>query len=87
MNESSLIRIRHMLEAAQQTQQFIAGRRRDDLDRDKMLTFALVKAIEIIGEAAVNVDAQTQAETAQIPWRQIAGMRNRLVHAYFDIDC
>jgi uncharacterized protein with HEPN domain len=54
--------------------------------RDRVLTLALVKCIEIIGEAAGKVGAQTRASTTQIPWADIIGMRNRLIHAYFDVD-
>lgn len=51
-----------------------------------MLRFALVRAIEIFGEAASKVSADTQRAHSSIPWKPIVGMRNRLVHAYFDID-
>jgi uncharacterized protein with HEPN domain len=51
-----------------------------------MLVFALVRAIEVVGEAASKVSAATRAETAQIPWSKIVGMRSRVVHAYFDVD-
>jgi uncharacterized protein with HEPN domain len=46
----------------------------------------LVKAIEILGEAAVQVSEQARRRHPQVPWAEITGMRNRLVHAYFDID-
>jgi uncharacterized protein with HEPN domain len=46
----------------------------------------LVKCVEIIGEAAARVGADTKGTYPQIPWAQIVAMRNRLVHAYFDID-
>ena len=62
------------------------GRDRDDLDTDPMLLLAVVKALEIIGEAATKVTKNRQAEVPQIPWPQIISMRNRLIHAYFDID-
>jgi uncharacterized protein with HEPN domain len=48
--------------------------------------FALVRAIEIIGEAASKVSQETRDETLQIPWKAITGMRNRLIHAYFDVN-
>lgn len=51
-----------------------------------MLQFALVRAIEIIGEAASKVSRETRAAAGQIPWRAVTGMRNRLIHVYFDID-
>jgi uncharacterized protein with HEPN domain len=51
-----------------------------------MLLFALVRALEIIGEAASRVTEGTRAAAADIPWNLIVSMRNRLIHAYFDID-
>jgi uncharacterized protein with HEPN domain len=86
MPPEDAIRIRHMIDAAETAQRFAAGRRRDGLDADQMLLFALVRAIEIIGEAASRVTQETRAATPTVPWASIVGMRNRLVHAYFDID-
>lgn len=62
------------------------GRTRDDLDLDRQLVLALVKSIEIVGEAASRVTESSRQDLPQIPWDQIIGMRNRLVHAYFDIN-
>ncbi len=51
-----------------------------------MLSFALVRAIEVIGEAAGQVSPEARAAYAAVPWVAIVAMRNRLIHAYFDID-
>lgn len=51
-----------------------------------MLALALIKEIEIIGEAAGKVSPDTKKSLPSIPWTDIVGMRNRLIHAYFDID-
>jgi uncharacterized protein with HEPN domain len=51
-----------------------------------MLLFAVVRAIEVLGEAASQISAETRATHAGIPWRAIIGMRNRLIHAYFEIN-
>lgn len=83
MRHDDAIRIRHMIEAAETTQNFIAGRLRSDLDTDQMLSFALARAIEIIGEAASKVSSETRSVT---PWVEIIAMRNRLIHAYFHVD-
>ncbi|MGH8246995.1 MAG: HepT-like ribonuclease domain-containing protein, partial [Gammaproteobacteria bacterium] len=45
-----------------------------------------MKCIEIIGEAAAKIGPEVRAQYADIPWADIVGMRNRLIHAYFDID-
>jgi uncharacterized protein with HEPN domain len=57
-----------------------------DVAGDRVLTLALIKCIEIIGEAASRVSHETQAAHPEIPWPDIVGMRNRLIHVYFDID-
>ena len=51
-----------------------------------MLALSLVRLLEIIGEAASRVSKEKQAQSPEIPWRQVIGMRNRLTHAYFDIN-
>jgi uncharacterized protein with HEPN domain len=51
-----------------------------------MLRFAPVRAAEIFGEAASKVNLETREIAPSIPWREIVAMRNRLIHAYFDID-
>ena len=86
MRAEHRVRIRHMIEGAESAARFLAGRQRQDLDEDEMLRFALTRAIEIIGEAAGRVSAETQNAAAQVPWKEVIGMRNRLVRAYFDVD-
>jgi uncharacterized protein with HEPN domain len=75
-----------MLEAANDAVDFASARQRSDLDQDKMLALALVKAIEIIGEAASRVSPEGRVEHSSIPWSAIVAMRNRLIHGYFSID-
>jgi uncharacterized protein with HEPN domain len=75
-----------MLDAAREALSFSEGKTRMDLNINRMLVLSLVKEIEIIGEAAVKVSPDTRGEILQIPWDQIIGMRNRLIHAYFEID-
>lgn len=79
-------RIRHMIDAARQALAFAEDRTREDLNTDAMLSFALVRCIEIIGEAAANLSEAARAEAPQVPWRDVVGMRNRLIHGYFDVD-
>ena len=75
-----------MLEAAREAVTYAAGRTAIELSQDRMLSLALVKCIEIIGEAASKVDPSISSRHPEIPWGDIVGMRNRLIHAYFDID-
>lgn len=86
MRKDDLVRLRHMLEAAKEAVSFAQNRTRSALDSDRMLTLSLVKSIEIIGEAAARVTKECQQRYPEIPWSNIIAMRNRLIHAYFDID-
>ncbi len=84
--KNDTIRLRHMLDAAQEAMAFASGKSRLHLEHDRMLVLALVKDIEIIGEAAYQVSPQTRKQLPDIPWEDIVTMRHRLVHAYFDIN-
>lgn len=64
----------------------VDGRSREDLDGDEMLRLALTKLVEIVGEAAKQVTAETRAGRPEVPWSAAARTRDRLVHHYFDID-
>jgi len=86
LRDEDRIRLRHMLDAARDAVAFAQGRKREDLDRDRQFALALVKCVEIIGEAASQVTAEGQKEVAALPWQDIINMRHRLVHAYYDIN-
>ena len=86
MRNEDQVRLRHMLDAALDALAFAEGRSRKDLDRDRQLVMAVVKCVEIIGEAASQVSPQAQKEIPGIPWRDIINMRHRLVHAYYDVN-
>jgi len=86
MKETDIFRLRHMLDASREALSFASGRRRIDLNDDRGLVLILVKEIEIIGEAASKVSEETRLQLPEIDWKAIVGMRNRLVHVYFDIN-
>ncbi|MGL6337956.1 MAG: HepT-like ribonuclease domain-containing protein [Waterburya sp.] len=81
-----LTRLKHIKEATVEAISFVEGRRRQDLETERMLSLALVRLIEIIGEAANNISVEKQDQYSEIPWRRMVGMRNRLSHAYFEVD-
>jgi len=80
------VRILQMIEATETALNFVTGRKRAELNSDQMLLFAVVRAIEVIGEAAGRVTEVTREAAADIPWSLVVSMRNRLIHAYFDVD-
>jgi len=86
MPVSDAVRVRHILDASRQAVAFIAGRARTDLDADYMLSLALVRLLEIIGEAARGVSATFRDKHPEVAWRKMVGMRDRLIHGYFEVD-
>ncbi len=86
MQQPDLNRLRHMLDAAKEAIKFTVNKSRKDLDRDRMLTLAIIKSIEIIGEAASKVSESCRSDYPVIPWIDIINMRHRMIHAYFDVN-
>jgi uncharacterized protein with HEPN domain len=81
-----VVPLRHMLDAAREAAGLVRGRSFDDVLNDRLLTLGLVRLLEIVGEAAGRVPADFQAAHAAIPWPQVVGLRNRLIHGYDDVD-
>ena len=75
-----------MLDAAREAESFANGRTRADLDNNRMLFHSLVRNLEIIGEAASQVSKEFRDARSGLPWSDVIGMRNRLIHAYFEVD-
>ena len=86
MTSEDRIRIRHMLDAVKEALAFTIDKSREDLGNNRMLTLAIIKELEIIGEAASKLTPEFKAGLPHIPWADIFGMRNRLTHGDFDID-
>ena len=79
-------RMRDMLEYTREAVEICRGLSRTDLDRDRKLNLALVRLLTIIGEAASRISHEKRAETPEISWSHVIGMRNRLIHAYEEVD-
>lgn len=80
------IRIRHMLDYAREAVAMTRGKSRQDLDIDRKLNLALVRLLEIVGEAASRTTPEERSLYPAIPWAQISALRNRLIHGYDSID-
>jgi uncharacterized protein with HEPN domain len=86
MNEQDKHWLQDMLDVCRRAQRHSQGRTRPMLDTDELFADALVRTIELIGEAASRVTASTRDALPQIPWRLIIGMRNRIIHDYGNIN-
>jgi uncharacterized protein with HEPN domain len=82
MSKNDLVRLWHMLDSAREAVELIRGKSRPDLDNDRVLSLALVRLMEIVGEAANRVTSATRQQNADILWSQIVSLRNRLIHGY-----
>jgi uncharacterized protein with HEPN domain len=85
-HKDDTVRLYHMYQSAREAAGYIRSRTRQDLDKDRTLMHSLVHCLAIIGEAANKVSPAFREETPQIPWLDMIGMRNRLIHVYFDVD-
>lgn len=78
--------VRHMLDAVERIEQYVAGVSEDGFFSDSMLQDAVVRQLEVLGEAAGRVSKETCAKMPEIPWAKVTGTRHRLIHDYFEVD-
>jgi uncharacterized protein with HEPN domain len=81
-----LLRVRHMLDHANEAMILAHGHSRDDLDSNRLLNLALTRLLEVIGEAAAQLPDSLKVDHPTIPWREVTGLRNRLIHEYDEVD-
>lgn len=75
----------HILEAISDTEKFIEGITQEEFYENKEKQYAILRALEIIGEATKNLSKEIKTRYQNIPWKDIAGMRNKLIHEYFGV--
>lgn len=86
MKKSPKPYIQHIIDAADTTKRLLEGYDYDEFLSDDRTQLAIVKLIEIIGEASIHLLKDYQDQYPKIPRHSIRGMRNRLIHEYWDID-
>ncbi len=86
MENKDLVRLKHMLDSTRAILDFTKGKKRANLNSNRLLYSAVLREFEVLGEAAGKVSTRTKEKISNIPWKQLVGMRNRLIHAYFDVD-
>jgi uncharacterized protein with HEPN domain len=86
MYKDDEVRLKHILDAAREAVDFSEGQDRRSLEADRKLNLSLVRLLEIIGEAAKGITNDFRREHPELPWKSMIGMRDRLIHGYFDIN-
>ena len=75
-----------IVESIENIESFSKGITKDKFEKNKLRQSAVIRQLEIIGEAASNIESDYRANNAEIPWRTIIGLRNVLIHDYMDVD-
>ena len=79
-------RMRHMLAHAKEAVEMAQGRSRADLETDRQFNLAVVRLMEVAGEAAARVSPEARKRLPAIPWPEVVSLRNRLIHGYDEVD-
>jgi uncharacterized protein with HEPN domain len=86
MSRNVLVYIKDILQNMRDAEQFIQGMTYEQFVADKKTMNAVLRSIEVIGEAAKRVPDDVRAQYPQIPWKEMAGMRDKVIHLYFSVD-
>ena len=86
LEKDPVIYITHIIESINLTENFSKGLTKEKLEKDKLKQSAIIRQIEIIGEAVKNLPKELIEKYKDIPWKDIIGMRDKIIHQYFDID-
>lgn len=78
--------LQDILDAVNDIESFVDGMTYEEFIKDRKTLNAVVRSIEIIGEASKNIPETLKANCKELPWKQMAGMRDKLIHAYFGVD-
>ena len=78
--------LRDILAYAEKAERFVRGIDFETFQKDEEKSLAVVRALEVIGEAARHVPATVRQQYPQIPWEEMVGMRSKLIHDYFGVD-
>lgn len=78
--------VEDIIDAMNKALQFVDGMTYDEFTQDSKTVFAVVRALEIIGEAVKNIPENVRKKYPEVPWKGMAGMRDKVIHGYFGVD-
>jgi uncharacterized protein with HEPN domain len=86
MKKDNVVYLRHILDAINAVEDYTKGITVDDFIRNSMVHDAVIRQIDIIGEAARNISEEFQEQHPSLPWSRMIGIRNKIIHEYFNIN-
>jgi len=86
MRKNDVIYLKHILDAISRIEEYVKGVKREDYMRNNLLQDGVIRQIEIMGEAAKRLSSEIKEKYPNLPWKDMAGMRDKLIHDYFGVD-
>lgn len=78
--------LQDIMDSVNAVEEFIKGIEYEDFKKDRKTIFAIIRGIEVIGEASKNIPKTIRSKYPEIPWKDMTGMRDKLIHEYFGVD-
>lgn len=86
MIKDNSVYLKHILDAISRIAEYTKGIKHEDFTKSNLIQAAVIREIEIVGEATKKLTQEFKEKHSKIPWKQIAGMRDKLIHDYFGVD-